>query len=88
MPLNGIFLAVKITGQLPVELYQQRRNRRSEMSTWILIVSVLTGVNYGYEYAIPNLPSYQECDRISKLIPLPSYSGGSPKFLCIEVKQK
>lgn len=55
------------------------------MNTWILIVSFATGLQYGYEYAIPGLPSYEECVRVSKQIPPPHYRNQEKAFKCIEV---
>lgn len=52
---------------------------------WVLIVTFVTGWDSGYEYAIPNLPSYSECVRVSKLILVPQYSSSGPTFKCIEV---
>jgi hypothetical protein len=54
------------------------------MTTWILIVTIITG-NASTEYAVANLPSYKECDRVSAEIAKIDYYGSKRKFLCIEV---
>ena len=56
------------------------------MTTWILIVSLATGTNYGFEYAIPNLVSYAECARVATQIPAAMF--GEKTFKCIEVYSK
>ena len=56
------------------------------MSTWILIVSFAIGYREGYQYAIPNLPSLQECVRVYNMIEKPNLGfAGHFSSQCIEV---
>lgn len=56
------------------------------MTWWILIVSFAGAASNGFEYAISNIPTYQECSRIAALIPENKY-GGTKSFKCIEVRK-
>lgn len=57
------------------------------MTTWVLLVMMFAG-NGSMQYAIPNLPTYNECVRVSKEITIANKdSWAYPKFKCIEVNK-